>query len=170
MENPKELTDLAADAAARFPDDLAASIKWFQERAAKLEGFEEFQAGLIANALKELVYRARHDINTRIKKETGGYASQTKANGLSGSTEQAYKSVYDFCIAGQSLGSIKGADLAAIAEKENELANGHLFNSSLASWLAGIVPKDKTVSESVSEDRLRKAFKRLLKTTESEAA
>src|ERR1022692_3158405 len=132
MGIPKPVLEIAAKNAAKFPNDVDRAIEQTNIQVRKLPDFAEFAGALIHQALTDCVYDARHNTNRRIKNETGQYAKPAKLPATTQEIQDAYESVYSYCMAGKSLGSITGSEFAEIAESEAAIADGHRFNVQLA--------------------------------------
>jgi hypothetical protein len=162
MEFPQSVIKITQRCAAKFPDDIDAAVDLADKQVRNLPDFKSFEAELVREAIRARVHDERHITNRQIKNDTGAYSNQSKID-LAGAVNDAYASVYLYSIAGKSLGSVMGNELEKIAADEKELMEGHRFNVMLTTWLATLVPEDKTVRESVPEDKLRRGFERLQK-------
>lgn len=159
MKYPKKVIDVANKMAEKYPSDISKATEEAEKKIRKLPEFNELVDILIRNAVQDLVYDARHRSNVQVRRENGKYGTGAKVvSGRSTSVNRAAKSVYNFHIAGTVLGAIRGDQLISIAVSEEETAEGYLFNARLCRRLSGIVPKDKTVKDAVTERRLRSIF------------
>lgn len=162
MRFPDSVINAATAAAEAYPDDVAAAASAAEYDIRGLAEFPALVASLVSAAVRELVYDARHAANVRTRKQAGRYGTPAKVvPGGSPAVERVYESVYDYYIGGTTLGALKGEDLQGIAEREQGLAEGHLFNASLCGRLATRVPVGRRVRDVVPEQELRKMFKKL---------
>ena len=170
MKIPEPVTAIAQECAAKHGQDITKAIDCAVRKIQLLPDYGDLVETLIRNCVQELVYDARHANNVATKRQAGYYGGPaTVSRGESAGVGEAYKSCLDYFIAGKTLGLVKGSELADIAASEKEKANGHDFNYRLCSHLDQIVPNDKTVSQAVSEKRLRVIFRRYMREVSSTA-
>ena len=162
-EFPKSVTNAVAKSADKYGDDIEKAVGEAEKRVRKLKAFSEFEGQLVRHALRELIYDARHQKNGQIKEASRNTTGPSKVvSGSSPAVTQAYREAYyDYCIAGMTLGKLQGEMLADIAESEQNIATGHLFNVRLCERLVKIVPEGKTVEQCVSEKKLKVIFQEL---------
>lgn len=164
MEMPQSITNAIKDAATRHTSDIEAAVTLAERRIRKLDEFSEWEDELIREAIRERVYDVRHKHNTALKREMGAYGGPAKTtSGASAAVQKAAQSVYNLRIAGTLLGLLRGDELAAVAETERAIGQGHLFNATLCEQLIRHVPDNKTVQEAVSEAKLRRMCKQVEK-------
>lgn len=134
-----------------------------EERIRALPEFNgQIVNSLITDQVRELVYRARHDLATETKRQAGYYGGPAKINRASPSVNGVYHRAYlNYCIGGKTLGDILGKELEAIIVGEKERSNGHLFNSELAAWCkAQGVGDEQRVRDKISEKKIKGFFER----------
>jgi hypothetical protein len=159
---PESVIAAAALAAQEHPDDVARATAEAERAVRELPEFPDLMAGLVTGAVRELVYDARHASNVRTRRQAGRYGTPAKVSpGGSPAVERVYESVYDYFIAGTTLGALRGEELQAVAEKEQGLAEGHLFNAGLCARLSKMVPPGQRVRDAVPERQLRGLFKKV---------
>jgi len=164
MEFSDEIQTIVKASAAKHGDKISKAVNDAERRIRKLPDFKSMINGLVRSAIQELVYDARHKMNTKIRQAMGSYGQPAKTiTGASIAVGKASASLYSYHIAGTLLGSVQGSDLAGIAENEAAKADGHGFNAKLAARLAKIVPDEKLVRNVVSETRLKTIFMELKK-------
>lgn len=114
-----------------------------------LDCFEEVQDNLVNNAIQDLVYDARHRINVKLKKESGGYLSSATDKTKTGraAVEKVAATIFDYCIAGTTLGELTGDMLFEVEKKERAIAAGHNFNANLCKRLQVFNLGEKKVKE-----------------------
>lgn len=118
--------------------------------------FDSLIESFIWNSVRDLVHDFRHKNNVEIKRQTGQYNTVPKVQpGKSESVQSAYADVFDFCIAGKTLGSMTGAELPIVALNERTSSEGHLRNARICEALAPLVAENQTVRESVTAKKLR---------------
>lgn len=163
MALPESVLRIVRKAAEDHPGDIERAVSQAVQEVRKLKDYQNFVDNLVRHCIKEQVHEARHKANVRIKHNAKHYQRTYRTSPSSGAAvEGVYRSVYEFRIAGTTLGELRGSDLRGIAENERALAGGHQFRARLCEWLIERkVPDDKKVREVVSEKELVKVFKGL---------
>jgi hypothetical protein len=162
MSLPDNVRRLVEGVADRNPADIEAAVEEAVLAVRGLPEYPELVDGLVRHSVQQAVYDARHVSNVRIKRQSGYYGKEAKVvSGASESVREVYKSVYLYSIGATTLGRLRGEELPALAESERSVARGHEFNAELCAKLAGMVPKDRTVEETVPEKKLAALFDRL---------
>ena len=162
MNFPKYVRQIVDDAMEKHEFDVDKST----EEAVKLIyelPKDLFDARVyIYNAVKDLVYDARHRRNVETKKQLGKFGKPPQVNVAGSPAVQAESiSLFLLCIAGKELGNIFGNELAGIAASEAAIGDGHHLNSRLCAALAKVVPDDKQVVDSVGVQELVEIFERV---------
>lgn len=158
MKIPKSIESLVALAIEQFPDDTKSAVEKALDDVKKLPEFDTYVEALIRYSLTQLAYAARHQINVKIKKEQGHYATVRKVAATSVVVNRVYRSLYDYRIGGKTLGQVTGRDIDTIINRESASAEGHLFNVRLCYKLQGLVGVNETVREVLSEKKLQDIF------------
>jgi hypothetical protein len=167
----ESILEIVKAAAEHHPGDIPSAVDEAEMAIRDLPDFEALISALLRSAIQELVYDARHALNTRIKRDAGYYGGPAKVNGTSDGVQKVYESVYRYCIGSTTLGELKGEDIPEIVEGEKAKAQGHQFNAELLEWLeAQGVKGEKRVREVVPEKKLRKNFDRIYEAVMSSAA
>ena len=162
----ESLTQIIADVSDKHADDIDAAVDECERRVKRLADFADFTGELIRQALREQIYDCRHRANTEQRKASGFYGGAAKVMAAASEIVQSVaseKSLFDYFVAGTTLGRMTGEQLRATAESEATKAEGHQFNATLCSTLAEIVPEGKTVRECVKETRLKTIFGGIMK-------
>lgn len=163
-ELPEDLMIRAAEVAREYGDRLDEGISLLQAEVRARSDYRRIVERLVRRAVRDLVYSARHQQNRMIKATRGDYsAAQTapRVNGAHEAVNRAYQSVYEYKIAGRTLGSLYGRDLPDVITTEKAIAGGHLFNAALCEWLCRNVGANQTVREAVDEATLDREFDRI---------
>ena len=172
MDFPANVIEIVTKAITKSPEDPMKAAKLALASIKKLPEFKELVDTMLMQAVQSLVDNRRQYINRCIRHEStnpepekaAGYDGPAKVvTGLSASASKAYTSVFLYNIGGKVIGMLFGKDLPDIAENERKAGDGHYFNANLMEALRPLVPKDKTVQQSVSEAKLRKLFQALRK-------
>ena len=153
---PAPILDAVRRAIAEHPDDLDEMIACAVRQATQTAEYRSFREALAARAIRDLVYDERHKTSRQIRRENGAYGGPAKVDR---SASRAVQSVYDYFIAGLSLGMILGEQLGGIAEKERAIAEGHQFNARLCERLRPLVKDGERVRDAVKEAKLRLIFR-----------
>ena len=160
MDFPKVVLEIVHEEAVKYGDDITQAVTVVMRRVRKLPEFPEIMELNFQRAMKELVHTDRHQSNVYAKREAGCYGKPSKVNvGTSAAVNRVADSIYSYCIAGTTLGLLMGKQLAEIADSENAIADGHLFNVRLCRKLLRVVPEDKSVQEVVGANKLRAIFR-----------
>jgi hypothetical protein len=171
MQWPASVLDIATKSARKHADDIDAAVVAAEKAIRKLDEFGELIDALITDAIRQMVYEARHASNTAMKRQAGVYGQPAKVQaGTSEAVQKLYSSVYQMRIAGTMLGLIRGSELPSLAETERSIASGHTLNAVLIESLIGLVGDDKTVQQCVSEKKLKTLLKKAAETIQSAAA
>jgi hypothetical protein len=171
MKIPSEVVEITQKAAEKYPRDIDKASENAEKRIRKLPNFGELAADLVRSAIRDLVYDARHNGNTAMKKADGQYGGPGKVTAASSkSVNEAARSVYLYFIAGRTLGDLMGEELLAVAESEQAHADGHKFNARLCRTLAPMVPKKKRVQDAIKERKLWSIFQQVKEKVETDAA
>jgi hypothetical protein len=152
--------EIAKNALCGNMENVAGAV---EQALAQIKGLPNYPAmaeGLVREAVKQLVYLARHQHNNTIKNHTGANLQRAarRVAAYSPAVTNAHKSVYDLCIDGTTLGSIKGSRLQVLLQRTVSTIAGHRLQEELLTWLTARVPSNKTVRESVKEDELAKFY------------
>jgi len=151
------LKKLVKQSVTKYPDDIDKCVDWTVARFKKLDEYAEYTESLIADAIRRQIHDERHGINVSMRLNRGDYGEPAKV--VPGeATARVMRSVYSYMIAGRSLGSILGEELAGIASDEAARADGHMFNATLCQKLNPLVAKGKSVRQCVPEQKLQKIF------------
>lgn len=163
MKLPDEINKAAASAADRYREDVPSAIDLAFETIRRLTVYRQWSEGLIRQAIQDLIYEHRHRANREMKKNAGEYGRPAKVRvGDSPEVRAAHRSLYNYYIAGSTLGKIKVRDLMMISENEDAIARGHQFRSILARKLAEATrtaDPEKTVDQAVNEAKLAKIWR-----------
>jgi hypothetical protein len=158
------LTDQAKEVARRAAggslNDVPAAAEQALNEIKAMPGYAAMAEALVRQAVRDLVYAARHEMNRSIKHASGDYArrSTRKVQAYSPAVAEAHRSVYDLCIGGTTLGNLVGREVVGLLSKTRSMIAGHRLNEELLGWLSTRVPPDKTVRESVKETELSKFY------------
>ena len=171
MNLPSHVIAIVSAAVERHHNDIPAAVNESEKRIRKLADFPELVDGLVRSAIQDAVYERRHTVNVANKRQAGQYGQPGKVKtGTSQSLGAVKRSVYQYYIAGRTLGTILGGELRDIAANEDATAAGYTFRAQLCRRLADIVPAEKTVREAVTEKKLRTLFRELGAVQETAAA
>lgn len=135
--------------------DAKKAVKKAVSAVRAMPDFRQMIDRLVNQAVADLVHDLRHQDNRRIKNAAKVYDVRPAVDPLQSDVVQAVVSPYDFRIAGQTLGDLRGRDLIPLAETEEARARGHAENAALLRDLRPRVRDDQTVREAVSERLLR---------------
>jgi hypothetical protein len=162
----ESLAQIVADASGKHINDIDAAVDECERRVKRLADYADFINELVRQALRQQIYDSRHRSNTEQRRAAGVYGGAAKVMAAASEIVQSVaseKSLYDYFVAGATLGTLTGQQLRETAESEAAKAEGHKFNADLCSALAAIVPAEKTVKECVKESRLRTIFGGIMK-------
>jgi len=155
-----KLTDKIRANAEKFPDDIEKAVDAVERWAKRnWSEFDDWKDELIRSQFRNMIHDARHGTNVQMRRaarEYGGAAKVVPGAAVAG----VNASLYMYLIDGRTLGSLLGSELSDLAAAERARANGHGFNAKLLEQLRPLIEDDQMVLDIVSEDRLRKAFKK----------
>lgn len=173
MDTPESVRVLMKKCHQDYPNDIPNAAKKLGELVRKLEVFDSIVDQLLDKYFVELIYQARHEANTIIKRNAG-WTPPEKPKRKKGSNRakvfvaanklvnQAGMQAYlEYSIGGKSLGEIKGRELSGLAVNEAKVAEGHMFNVRLLSYLRGEVDYDQKVKEAFNEAAMERVFRKL---------
>ena len=156
MELPEKVLEIASEEAKKY-DDAEEAITRAKRKIFKLSGFmdlaEKYFKHFVSCRVQEIVYDVRSHENRKIRNQT---VSVQKVRPIrSKLVSRVNSSVYfSLRIGGNVLGNLFGEELADLAAQEESISAGHAFNAGLLRELIEIVPKNKTVSSSVSSKKM----------------
>lgn len=161
MEYETEVLEIIRRAAARHANDIEKAAEVAERDIRRLPNFNELVEQLVKTAILRLVHLARASANVTIRRASGG-----NPRVIVGDSEElrqiADECIYlNYCIGSQTLGMLTGAELVEVADSEEAVAEGHLFNVKLARYLKRLVPDDKRVKDVISETRMATIFRKL---------
>ncbi len=162
---------IGRDAARTFGDDIEKATDAALRDIRQLPEYEALVDTLVRDAVREIIYEARHTANVAMKKQAGFYGGPAKVVvGTSTRMTRIYESVYNMRVAGTMLGMVMGADLQRLADAEYAIGDGHYVNATLLKSLVGIVPVNKAVREAVTQKRLKTLLRKAQEKVQGEAA
>lgn len=151
--------EIAEKMAAEYPDSVEEAVEKAERKISRLSEFDEVVKTLVRRAVKSYVHDYRHASNVRNWTLAGKYGRESREAMEKSNEGWKTVSIYlNHCVEGRALKSIRGNELAAMAQRENSRSDGHTLNSRLLKRLIDYVPADKTVGEAVSEKRLKEIF------------
>ncbi len=162
-ECPEKWIKLAATISDQFPESIEDATAELMSTIVDDPEYDQWSAMIRRRFCQGLIYDARHKSNVELKRQSGQYGGPGRVSMASESVNQTCISVFQHYIAGRTLGSLLGKELAGIANSESEIAAGHQFNAALLRWLEGKVPAEKRVADAVSEKALTKVYRNLQK-------
>jgi hypothetical protein len=148
---------IATEEAMRHRNNVAHALDAAIQRVRDLPNYDDLVDALVLEAVRERVYDARHQDCRAIRKAAGEYCGPAKVTAGATSNDVAF-GVYCYMIDGRTLGTIRGDELAVIADGEEARAHGHRFNARLCRKLLDHVSEDKTVRQCLKETALREIF------------
>jgi hypothetical protein len=158
---PTHVTEIIDRVSGEHPDDIPAAVEAAEREIRELPDYDDVVGALLRSAVREAVYDARHKVNVAVKRRAG-YYGQPSTPREGERLRSVYDNVFAYHIAGTTLGELRGIDLGTVAEQERAISAGHLFNAELLEWCASHgVTGERRVREVISEDLLRRAFRRL---------
>lgn len=167
MPCPETFLAVAREAVAKHPDSIEAAATLATKNIRKLPEFSQFIDQLVNDQIRSMIWMVRGMNNNAVRREAGEFGGPPKVGLGTGIAEKAAASaklVYlNYAIDGRSLKNILGSELSEIADREESVANGHLFNVRLCRKLAKAVPSDKAVGQVISESALKRIFNGLQK-------
>ena len=159
MKFPEEVRSVIRDADAGNPSDLEQAVDEAERKIRSLMSFDSLVSDLVRSAIQGLIYDMRHAANGKIRYESGNYKQDTKTVvGTSDAVMRAESSVYQYRIAGTSLGQLLGKDLIDLATGEENRAEGYIFNARLLRRLSDVVPQNKMVKNAITQKKLKAIF------------
>lgn len=163
MIYPKWVLEITKKFALKHGSDIELAVRSALEAAKERPEFKDLVETLVYNAVRELIYQARHESTVQAKNNAGFYGQPAKVKlGDSEVINQMYGDLYDnFYIAGTQLGLLKGEQLEGIATSEANIAQGHRFNSLLCLELRKLVPNGKSVKDAVPLKKLQGVFRKV---------
>lgn len=158
---PKNVLKAAKKAAEKYPSDIDKAVATAEKEIRRLDEFEELVGLLVTSAVEDLVYDARHATNRRIRHSVKGrgVAKPKVIVGRSRGVQKVCDNIYQYNIAGTTLGLLRGNQLVKTADSERAIANGHSVNVVLCLKLSKIVKGRKVVQTTVSQKRLHAIFR-----------
>jgi hypothetical protein len=186
MLHPEAILRAGRKAAEKFPDDIPRATRYALQLFKRLPEYEEWCEGLPMGMAQDIVHEARHHHNREIKRQSrreeeeavaaysaepvGAAANERSTRPRSDprprinvAESQGVRSTYIAYmtkrIAGRTVGSLYGRELEDIATNERERAAGYEFNARLMQRLKPLVPDNRTVRESISEEKLAAIWK-----------
>lgn len=163
MELSNRIYDIIREADEKNPDDIPAGVAYASKKLREEPDFQSWVESFVTHSIQEMIYDVRHQKSQQIKAQAGGYVAPTKVSSSSKTTNVVLAEVYQYRIAGRTLGLLLGSELTEIAANQSEIAEGFLFNARLCERLSRLVPEDKTVKDAVPERKLRDLFKQCSK-------
>lgn len=129
----------------------------------KMTAYEQLIDHMFYQAVLEMVYDFRHQMNSQLKKQRNGYVNTEKVSSASSkiANKAVERSIFTFLIAGKPLGEILGGELLGIADAEEARGRGCFFNAKLCRMLGPLVPDNKKVKDVVSEKKAKEVFDKL---------
>ncbi len=160
MNFPKEILNIVEQADRDNPSSIKEAVSQAKRNIREWSEYENFVDTFITHAIQELVYDSRHHANWEMKKKQGDHSPGPRTNyGTSESVREANQSLYLYRIGGSVLGMLTGSELLPVAESEEAVAEGHLFNAKLCRKLRPLVPDNAKVQDKVSERKLKAIFR-----------
>lgn len=166
-EMPEEVVQIITQSALEHPNDVDSAVMEAEASLRSLDSFPQLVNLLVRKAVRELVHQTRANSNKTVKKQSGYWQAQgnTRVVEVGSSTVvDVYGSVFDtYFLGGMCLGDLTGFMLDKLIIKSQEIAEGHVFNARLCSWLKSKgVQGDVRVRDVVNESDLRTNFRRLM--------
>jgi len=169
MEMPEDVLNAVRESCEEYPDDLDKALGAAKKAVRGLPDFKKLIDLLVDDSIQDLVYSFRHQANVAYRNSMGRPEGLPKVvSGASAAVNAAATSVYQYFIAGTTLGQVMGSQLEAIAGSEQSMADTHSFHARLCRRLVQIVPKSKMVREAVKEKRLERIFRDVQKSIEND--
>lgn len=157
---PDVVLKIVEEAVHKSPDNVDKSVEEAEKKIRKLATFNSIANTLITEAIQDLVYAQRSKDNRAIRKSTGYSGGKAKVIvGQSPSVQKVYSTVYEYRIAGQTLGHLMGEQLLPLSKAQKNVSESHAAMSKLLELLHPLVPTGKSVMEKVSQVKLRGLFK-----------
>lgn len=159
METPKAITAVINGVVGKYPGNLARQKKTAKASIRRLPEYDDYVEGLVDQAVELLVYNCRHISNCAQKRSCGEYGQAARVLVAGSDSVRKAHSMYNYNIAGRTLGMLLGEELDALAETQFAAGNGCHVNARLLWGLAEIVPASKRVMDVVGEGKLNHLLK-----------
>lgn len=162
MQFPSEVEEIINRVVTQHPADIPAATQAAVVQVKELACYPELREACLYSALQQLIWEARRAANRKTKSQNKDYthAGPAKVNPANSRSVQAIcGSLYDYYIAGTTLGLLRGDQLEGVAVQEETIAQGRLFNARLCRRLMKLVPAKETVQDAVKEPKLRKVWR-----------
>ncbi len=166
MHWPTWVKSAVSAAVDKSPSNPLAAAENALRQMRENRGFPVLVEDFLLSSVLNLVHQERHHKNGDLKEETNGREPVKRGE----ATEEVYRDIYAYHVAGKILGDVQGAELEPLAQAEEAVAAGHQFKADLLRELSTMVGPEQTVREAVSERKLRALFKRLQNPKLQEAA
>jgi hypothetical protein len=155
---PDSVNAVIAKWARKYPSDIAAAVEKAVDEIRRSSEFEGFVDQLVEIAVRRRIHDWRHTVNRGHQLRTGLPPVQVaRSKGVNRAAV-----VYQYCIAGTTLGDLTGEQLGPLACVEREQANGHARNARLLERLSRLgIPPKKRVRDVVPESSLRRIIAEL---------
>lgn len=161
-EVPESVLQIAKRAALEHPDDIDQAVACLRAKVVETKLEKALLSVLLARAYRDLIHQARHQHFVALRNANGSFVGKAKVMPGSAVAMAAEASLLNtYCIAGRTLGSIRGEEIASMAATETAKANGAAFNASLLIKLRRFVKDEATVGESVNDKQVAKMFRDL---------
>lgn len=121
---PPEVEAAVAEAVAAHRDDARAATDAAVAAVKRLDCYPKLAARLVRAGVQTLVYDRRHQANRQMRREVYGAGGRDTEGGRS-AVGAGYESLYDYMIAGMTLGGMTPKLLAETAAAEAERAAGN---------------------------------------------
>lgn len=164
MQIPDEVLAVVAKANKKY-SDIQEALDQAEREVRALPVFDDLVTTLVRHAIQDLIYSDRHQVNTKIKRETGQFNAtpKVKMTGAVLASYRAERSLLDLNIQGLRLGDMTGADLRDAMGREEAQGRGSLTNSRFLRRIdSRYSPKDDQVLRTVkgvTDGELRKIWK-----------
>lgn len=159
MQFSKEVLALARNAAEGHPNDVGAATDALLAWVVKLDGYDALVGGLVYQALRTLVYDARAQMNKAQRRERALQSTARRIPLTSTQAEAACRGVFDYFIAGKTVGQLLGKELIPTALREERHAEARLFHGAFLRGLAAAgVPDEVRVCDALSEAKAQRVW------------
>ncbi len=174
MQLPDAVLRAVSVGVTTHPDNPADATTLALQTIQALENYTSLIGSLVQQCIQDAVYDERHRRNKIIRREAGLYGAQQQVRrgpSQGAAVGKVYETVYNYYIAGKTIGLVLGCELATIARSEKGVAEGHMFNVRLCEALqaTGIQP-GQTVRQAVSERQLNLIFSQVREQVRAEAS
>lgn len=162
VDFPDNVLELVKAACQKHKCDITKSTTEALRKVQSLPNYHQLIEGLVYNALRQIVYTQREQLNTELRaasKDYGAYAG--KPSGAAESINQLHRNLsdfYDYKVGGKDLGDVIGEELIPLAEKLEATAEGHLFTAQILRDLRPLVRDGRSVREAVKPKKLKSIF------------